>query len=118
MIASCASARKLELARLLRAAELLFGDDPLDIVGLASDAVAQASIRLDRHAADDRVDARPALFGAALRSLTLVMNVFVYREGVRHGISDHRPFSHRGAGWQCLRGTLRFHPEQMASVLW
>ena len=79
-------------ACLLRAAELLFGNDPLDIVGLASDAVPQASIGLDRHAADDRVNVRPALFSAALRSLALVMNVFVYRKVVRHGISDHGAF--------------------------
>ena len=74
-------------SQLLRAAELLFGHDPLNIIGLASDAVSQPSVGLDGHAADDRIDIRPDLFGPALRSLTLVMNVFVYRKVVGHGES-------------------------------
>lgn len=72
---------------LLRPAELLFGHDPLDVLGLASDAVAQASVRLDRHAAHDRVDVRLDFLGAALGTLTLMMNVVVDRKAVCHGIS-------------------------------
>ncbi len=85
---------ELRKASLRRAAELLFSHDPLDILSLASDAVSQTPVGLDRHATDDGVDVGPDLVGAALRSLALVMNVFVYREIVRHGISDHWPFSH------------------------
>ncbi len=66
----------------LRPAELLFGHDPLDVLGLASDTIPQASIRLDRHAAHNRVDVRPDFLGAALGALTLMMNVVIDRKAV------------------------------------
>ena len=81
---------ELSKASLRRAAELLFSHDPLDIFRLASDAVSQTPVGLDRHAADDGVDVGPDLVGAALRSLALVMDVVVDREVVGHGVSNER----------------------------
>jgi hypothetical protein len=63
---------------------LLFGHDTLDIVGLAPDPVAKPTVGLDRKAGDDSIDGTLFELSAALRSLTLVMNVIIDRIGVRH----------------------------------
>src|ERR1700737_2037937 len=65
-------------------ADLFLGHHALDILGLALDAVARASVRLDRQAGDDGIDAALLGVGAALRPLRLVMNVIIDREIVRH----------------------------------
>jgi hypothetical protein len=70
--------------RSAQTADLLLSDDPLDILGLALDAVAGPAVSLDWQAGDDGIDA--ALFdgGAALRPLQLVMHVIVDRKIVGH----------------------------------
>src|ERR1700722_5455674 len=65
-------------------ADLLFGHHAFDILGLALDAVARASIGLDRQTGDDGVHATLLDDGTALRTLKLVMDVIVDREIMGH----------------------------------
>src|SRR4051794_4701727 len=65
-------------------ADLLLGHHALDVLGLALDAVARASIGLDRQTADDGIDAALLGDGATLRPLQLVVDVIIYRVIVRH----------------------------------
>jgi len=69
-------------------ADLLLGHDALDVLGLALDAVARATVRLDRQTGDNGVDASLLDRRAALRPLQLVMNVVIDREIVGHRLSS------------------------------
>ena len=72
-------------ARSRKPADLFLGHYALDILGLALDTVARASVRLDRQAGDNGIDAALLGDGAALRPLHLVMDVVIDREIVGHG---------------------------------
>src|SRR5260370_40662806 len=71
----------------IQPANLFLGHHALDILGLAFDAVARASVRLDRQAGDDGIDAALLGDGATLRPLQLVMDVIIDREIVSHRLS-------------------------------
>jgi hypothetical protein len=58
-------------------AELIFRHNPLDILCLASDAVADAPIRLDRHARNDGVNVGADVVGTALRPLLLMTDIVI-----------------------------------------
>jgi hypothetical protein len=64
-------------AKSLTIRKLIFRNHALDIVRLAPDPISKSSICLNRHALNDRVDHRRVSFSAALRPLTLVLNVVV-----------------------------------------
>src|SRR4051812_33830071 len=68
----------------LQRADLLLGDDAFDVLALALDAIAAASVGFDRQAADDGIDAALFQDGAALRALQLVKYVVIDRVAVRH----------------------------------
>src|SRR4029077_3921255 len=65
-------------------ADLFLGHHALDVFGLALDTVARASVRLDRQAGDDGIDAALLDAGAALRPLQLVVDIVIDRVIVRH----------------------------------
>src|SRR3954471_1744113 len=71
-------------ARSAQTADLFLGHHPLDVLGLALDAITRAAVRLDRQAADDGIDAALLDDGAALRALQLVVNIVINRVIVRH----------------------------------
>jgi hypothetical protein len=62
--------------------KLVFRDHALGIVRFALDAVSQAPICLNGHPLDDCVNDWRIGFGAALRALTLVVNVIVLLVGM------------------------------------
>src|ERR1700682_3635298 len=68
----------------IQPADLFLGHHALDILGLALDAIARASVRLDRQAGDDGIDASLLGDRATLRPLHLVMDVVIDREIVGH----------------------------------
>src|SRR5580765_757017 len=59
--------------------DLLLGHEALDILGLAPDAVARASVGLDRQTGDNGINGSLLDRGAALRPLQLVMYVVIDR---------------------------------------
>ena len=71
-------------ARSRKPADLFLGHYALDILGLALDTVARASVRLDRQAGDNGIDAWLLDDGATLRPLKLVVDVVIDREIVGH----------------------------------
>src|SRR5258707_8782590 len=71
----------------IQPADLFLGHHALDILGLALDAVARASIRLDRQARDDGIDAALLDDSAALRPLQLVVDIVVDRVIIGHRLS-------------------------------
>ena len=71
-------------ARSRKPADLFLGHYALDIFGLALDAIARASVGLDRQTGDDGIDASLLNDGAALRALQLVVDVVVDRVIVGH----------------------------------
>src|ERR1700731_5047736 len=75
---------KANRAGSIQPADLLLGHHALDILGLALDAVARASIGFDRQACDDGIDAALLDDGASLRPLKLVMNVVIDSEIMGH----------------------------------
>src|ERR1700727_663353 len=68
----------------IQPADLFLGHHALDVLGLALDAIARTSIRLDRQAGDDGIDAALLDDGATLRPLQLVMDVVVDRVIMGH----------------------------------
>src|ERR1700674_5746451 len=68
----------------IQPADLFLGHHALDILGLALDAIARASVRLDRQAGDDGIDAPLLDHGAALRPLQLVVDVVIDRKIMGH----------------------------------
>jgi hypothetical protein len=62
--------------------KLIFGNDPLDIVRLALDAVSKASVRLDGHALNDGVNHWWIGCSTSLWSLESVANVIVQLVGI------------------------------------
>src|SRR6202020_134068 len=84
-------------------ADLFLGHHALDVLGLALDTVARASVRLDRQAGDNGIDAALLDDGAALRPLKLVMDVVVDRVIMGHRSS----FRCRGAFSRNGRETQR-----------
>src|SRR3954451_13098734 len=75
-------------ARSAEPADLLLGDDALDVLGLALDPVARPAVGFDRQAGDDGIDAPFLHHGAALRALELVMHVGIDRVIVGHRLSS------------------------------
>src|SRR4051794_26717595 len=71
----------------IQPADLFLGHHALDILGPALDAIARASIRLDRQAGDDGIDAALLVVGATLRPLQLMMDIVIDREIVGHRLS-------------------------------
>src|SRR6266481_7088538 len=80
-------ARNQTAAGSTQPADLFFGHHALDIFGLALDAVARASVRLDRQARNDGIDAALLDAGAALRPLQLVVDIVVDRVIMGHRLS-------------------------------
>lgn len=68
----------------LRMRKLIFGDDPLDILGFALDTVSKTSICLDGHKLNDGIHHRWIRRRTSLWTLGLVANVFIQLIGVRH----------------------------------
>jgi hypothetical protein len=77
-------------AESVQAADLFFGDDPLDLFGLALDTVAATSVGLDGQATDDRINAALLATRAALWPLHLMMHVIVYCVQMSHLFTLHR----------------------------
>jgi hypothetical protein len=67
-------------------AKLVFRYNALNIVGLASDAIADAPVSFDRHARNDGVDIGADVLGTALRPLMLMTNIVVLGVNMRHPI--------------------------------
>jgi hypothetical protein len=71
--------------RLAQLADLLLGNDALDFLSLALDPVAEASVRLDRQASGDGIDALLHGDVAALRLLWVEQHVVIDRVMIWHG---------------------------------
>jgi hypothetical protein len=67
-------------------AELVFRHNPFNVLSLASDAIADAAIGLDRHARDNGIDVGAEVVGTALRPLLLMTNIVILGKKVRHPI--------------------------------
>src|SRR6266851_5676870 len=99
-------------------ADLFLGHHALDIFGLALDAVARASVRLDRQARNDGIDAALLDAGAALRPLQLVVNIVVNRVIVGHRLTFRwtRAFRRNRSPRQQIHGPYRARISPSAAV--
>jgi hypothetical protein len=66
--------------------DLIFSHNTLEILGFAFDTVPNTSVRFDREVRNDSVDNPFAIIGAPLWSLSLMMNIVIYRKDVGHGV--------------------------------
>jgi hypothetical protein len=65
---------------------LVFRHNPFNVLGLASDAIADATIGFDRHARDDGINVGADVVGTALWPLLLMTDIVILGKKVRHPI--------------------------------
>jgi hypothetical protein len=76
--------RQIAAAGSSQPADLFLGHHPLDVLGLALDTVTGPSVRLDRQAGDNGINASLLDDGTTLRPLQLVVDIVIDRVIVGH----------------------------------
>jgi hypothetical protein len=93
--------RSINRWRSLKVRKLIFRNDPLDLLGLALDAVPYPSIGLDGHMLYYGVNRWPFSSGPSLWALGLVANVFIELIGIGHVFTSRLLLLQRGWNASC-----------------